>query len=262
MPDVIINNNKRHTVKAILFDKDGTLLEFVRLWGYWSESIHRHYASQLPVPGEIAPLAELWGTIHDEAGHVCNYSIQGALAMGSMGDLLAILAWQGYRQGLSWGEAMRLARECKELATQELEQARPAYPMPGLISFLEQCQQHGMLMGIVNADETADAIKHTEWMDIRSYFPVIIGNDQVERGKPYPDMVEKACTQLGVLPAEVAVIGDTIGDMRMGSSAGVAVTIGIGNEVPDSTYECMLLEGANAVISSYVQLQVEATRNE
>ncbi|WP_429842541.1 HAD family hydrolase [Brevibacillus sp. FIR094] len=260
MPDLLVNN-KRYTVKAILFDKDGTLLEFVRLWGYWSESVHRHFASQLPQPAQIAPLAELWGTVHDEDGHVCDYSINGPLAMGSTGDLLAILAWQGYRQGLTWGESMRLARECKERAYQDMEQTRPAYPIPGLIPFLDQCRDQGMFMGIVTADETEEAIKHIEWMGIRSYFPVIIGNDQVERGKPYPDMVVKACTQLGLKPREVAVIGDTSGDIRMGKSAGVSVTIGIVSK-EDSSDRIQILEEAEAVISSYTQLKVEASRHE
>ncbi|MFI8712366.1 hypothetical protein [Brevibacillus brevis] len=35
----------------------------------------------------IASLSALWGTVHDEEGHVCDHSISGPLAMGSTGDL-------------------------------------------------------------------------------------------------------------------------------------------------------------------------------
>ncbi|WP_409343015.1 HAD family hydrolase [Paenibacillus sp. MBLB4367] len=256
MPDLIVNK-LRYPVKGILFDKDGTLLDFISLWGHWSESVYRHYASLLPRGNEkIAPLPELWGTVHDASGRVSDYSRSGPLAMGSTGDLLAVLAWQGYRLGLPWGESMRLARESKRLADEEMEQVRPAYPLPELIPFLRQCHNQGLSMGIVTADETADAAKHLEWMGIRPFFRTIVGNDRVERGKPYPDMVEKACRELGLKPAEVAVIGDTNGDMQMGNAAGAAVTIGIvGAEALNDERS---LSDAMAKVSAYAQLHLEA----
>lgn len=258
MQDLIVNET-RYPIKGILFDKDGTLLDFISLWGSWSESLHRHFASRF-VPGGIAPIADLWGTVHDAAGNIADYDRNGPLAMGSVGDLLAILAWQGYRLGLPWGESMRLARESKKLADEELGRIRPAYPLPGMIEFLRQVHDQGLSIGIVTADETSEAVKHMEWMGIRSYFKVIIGNDQVERGKPYPDMVEKACWELGLMPSEIAVIGDTNGDMQMGNSAGAAVTIGLVSVEADPANE-HLLKDAKAIVSSYSQLRWEARLN-
>lgn len=256
----LIINKIRYPVKGILFDKDGTLLDFLQLWGKWSELMHRHYESKLP-GGKIDSLSELWGTIHDDAGRIIGYNRNGPLSMGSMGDLLAILAWQGYRLGLPWGEAMRLAWECKQLADEEMERIRPAFPLPGMIPFLKHCSELGLSIGIVTADETPEAIKHMEWMGILPYFKTIIGNDQVERGKPFPDMVEKACKELGLLPADVAVIGDTNGDMQMGNSAGVAVTIGILGSDSGLARECVL-QDAKVTISSYAELHLEESRHD
>jgi phosphoglycolate phosphatase len=259
MPDLIVNET-RYPIKGILFDKDGTLLDFISLWGRWSESLYHHYASRFSPEG-IAPLAELWGTVHDAAGSVADYNRNGPLAMGSIGDLLAILAWQGYRLGLPWGESMRLARESKELADEEMGRIRPAYPLPGVIEFLRHIHDQGLSIGIVTADETSEAVKHLEWMGIRSYFKVIIGNDQVERGKPYPDMVEKACLELGLMLAEVAIIGDTNGDMQMGNSAGAAVTIGLVSAEAAFANE-HLLKDAKVIVSSYSQLRLEGLLDE
>lgn len=251
---VLTINKQRYPIKGMLFDKDGTLLDFIGLWGRWSESVHRHYASKLA--GEITPLAELWGTVHDSSGSVSGYSPSGPLAMGSIGDLLAVLAWQGYRHGLSWGESMRLARESKQATDAELEQVRPAYPIGGMVPFVRQCFELGLPMAVVTADETADAAKHLEWMGIRPFFRLVIGNDQVERGKPYPDMVEKACKELGLSPADVAVIGDTNGDMQMGNSAGAAVTIGL-SSLDEALARESILKDAREIVSSYSQLHLE-----
>ncbi|MCA0753508.1 HAD family hydrolase [Paenibacillus sp. N4] len=259
MPELIINKI-RYPVKGILFDKDGTLLDFIRLWGRWSESMQSHYENLLP-GWKIGSLPELWGTIHDDTGRIIDYKRNGPLAMGSTGDLLAILALQGYRLGLPWGESMRLVRESKQLADKEMERVRPAFPLPGMIPFLKHCSDQGLSIGIVTADETPEAVKHMEWMGIRQYFKSIIGNDQVERGKPYPDMVEKACMELGLVPADVAVIGDTNSDMQMGNSAGVAVTIGILPSESGLAGECVL-QDAKVTVSSYAQLKLEETLNE
>jgi len=255
MPNLMINK-MRYAVKGILFDKDGTLLHFISLWGCWSESLYRHYTSQLP--GEIAPLSELLGTVHDAEGLVCDYHRHGPLAMGSIHDLLAILAWQGYHLGLSWGDAIRLARESKELADAEMEHIRPANPLPGILDLLQQCQEQGLPMGIVTADETSEAMKHMKWMGIDHFFQVIIGNDQVERGKPYPDMVEKACLAMGLTANEVAVIGDTNGDMQMGNAAGVLVTIGLGSVATEAANEQMLPD-AQVIITSYAEVQLDTS---
>ncbi|MBH5319735.1 HAD family hydrolase [Paenibacillus sp. GSMTC-2017] len=256
MPDLVINDN-RYPVKGILFDKDGTLLDFIRLWGYWSESVHRHFSSL--VPSAVAPLSELWGTIHDDDGRVNDYSIEGPLAMGSTGDLQAILAWQAYRLGTPWGDAMKLARESMNAAYVEMETTRPAVPLPGMLDFVKLCSTQGLALGVVTADETREAENHLTWLGIRSHFKAVIGHDMVKRGKPYPDMVELACFQLGLHPAEVAVIGDTNGDMQMGNSAKVAVTVGLSDITMKSAHK---LIDADEVVSSYAQLRLEASDKE
>lgn len=263
MPKMMINKTS-YSVKGILFDKDGTLLDFISLWGYWSDSLYRNYSSKVlavATDGVIDPISDLWGTVHDAAGHMTDYSRNGPLSMGSIGDLLAILAWQGYRLGIPWSESMRFARESKRLADEEMEQVRPAYPLPGVIDFLRQCHDQGMPMGIVTADETAEAEKHLQWLGIRQFFKVIVGNDLVKQGKPFPEMLHKACLELGLAPNQVALIGDTNSDMQMGKSAGAAVTIGLMINDASQSNECWLND-ANVLVSSYAELHLEESTDE
>ncbi|MFD0590390.1 HAD family hydrolase [Paenibacillus sp. GCM10027627] len=250
MPELLVNEH-RYPIKGILFDKDGTLLDFIGLWGPWSESVYRRFSCRMPAP--IPPLSQLWGTVDSDGGRVTDYSIEGPLAMGSNGDLEAIMAWQGYRLGMPWGEAMRLVKQCMDEARAEMESTRPAQPIPGMLPFLRLCAAHGLALGVVTADDTREADSHLSWLGIRSHFKTVVGHDSVKRGKPFPDMVELACRQLGLLPSEVAVIGDTNGDMQMGNSAGAAVTVGLAGE------QACGLPDAGAVVSAYSQLRLEAS---
>ena len=59
--------------------------------------------------------------------------------------------------------------------------------------------------------------------DIEKYFDIVMTSDQVLRGKPYPDIVFKACSILNVKPENVILVGDTDSDVKAGKSAGCTV---------------------------------------
>lgn len=261
----LITPQGNYDISAILFDKDGTLLDFVSLWGSWSECLLTHFIRQLTLRGLTFPetyLNSLLGTVHNEEGRITGYDRNGPLAMGTMNDLYAILGWQGYLLGLSWAESMELVEACRREADAMLEHSRPVLPLPGLLRFLEECDAQGIAMAVVTADDTEAADKHLRWLGIRHYFTAVIGTDQVERGKPFPDMALLACRQLGVQPSACAVIGDTNCDMRMAKAAGVAVAVSIapdaGAAVPgDSSAKALLdhlLPDADAVVQCYEEL--------
>ncbi|MGO4546541.1 HAD family hydrolase [Paenibacillus sp. 2TAB23] len=263
MPDLIIHN-RAYKVAGILFDKDGTLLDFIAMWGCWSESVFEAFAQQLRKRGltfqaDIVP--RLWGTIHGKDGGITDYDRNGPLAMGSMNDLYAVLSWQSYQAGLSWAESMELVQQCKQHADRELERLRPAQPLPGLHAFLASCKEHGIKLGVVTADDTQAAERHLAWMGIRSYFDAVVGSDLVELGKPFPDMLQQACRKLSLSCSDTAIIGDTNGDMRMGLAAGAAVSVGI-HEAAESAPVAQLLPDANEWISGYSQLSIGRRSNE
>lgn len=252
------------SIKGILFDKDGTLLDFVSLWGSWSTFVLSAFSQRISsmqlIPPSYPELDSLWGIMIDEEGHVIDYERNGPLAMGTVEEILAILMSLGYSAGISWAEAKKLVYECRELADREMERLRPILPLPGLLSFLEQCKRQGLLLAVVTADETDAAIRHLEWLNIHNYFSEIIGNDQVERGKPFPDMVELACSKLSLHASQVAVIGDTNGDMMMARAAGVKLSIGI--TANHFGREAILLSDADVTITAYEQLRLRGVLDE
>ncbi|GAB2594269.1 HAD family hydrolase [Spirosoma areae] len=63
-----------------------------------------------------------------------------------------------------------------------------------------------------------------------SLIQLSIASDEVERGRPYPNMIERAIEVLGVSsPKAVVNIGDTPSDLLSGRAAGVALNLGITN---------------------------------
>ncbi len=56
-------------------------------------------------------------------------------------------------------------------------------------------------------------------------FDAIVCGDEVERRKPYPDVVLRACSRLGVEPREAVIVGDSINDVLAGRAAGVRIVL-------------------------------------
>lgn len=256
MPKLLAGGISRD-VKAILFDKDGTLMDFMYTWGRWSERLLASYSARL-LPGSMGEPAHAMKRLLGigptmDGSNALDYDRNGPLAMGTVDDLLAILAWQGYQSGLSWATAKEAAFESKRIADEAVEAERAVKLLPGVLPFLENCANAGIRLAVVTADETAAAEKHLAWLGIRRHFATCVGTDQVGRGKPFPDMAELACRKLNVAPIEAAVIGDTNGDMRMAKAAGAALAIGL----RDAGASHEELPDADLRIASFAELVIE-----
>jgi len=73
------------------------------------------------------------------------------------------------------------------------------------------------------------AIQILDKFDIKQYFSVVITSDDVKRAKPNPEIVFKACDELGVSPKSVVLVGDTESDVKAGRAAGCTV---VGMNIP------------------------------
>lgn len=239
---------------GILFDKDGTLLDFMQMWGSWAENLIASLDKDLTELGAepIREQSELLGLIVDPARGIIGYDKIGPIAMGTEEEVTALLAWKLYAAGIPWNEATMQVRRHNKRAMQELAEQKNTVPLPGLPEFLQACHEVGMKLAVVTSDTTREAEKHLDWMGLRRYFSSIVGRDRVRKGKPDPEMALLAIEEIGLLPQQCIVIGDSNGDMVMGRRSGASYMIGIAE---DGTGESYLLD-ADAIIRSYSELSV------
>ncbi|MEF2968941.1 HAD family phosphatase [Paenibacillus sp. M1] len=249
MPAIHIGSRPYHC-RGILFDKDGTLLDFMQLWGDWARTLTELLESQLAVMGAglTGPKSRLIGLNYEENGAASGYDKTGPLAMGTEEEVTALLAWQLYVAGVPWNEAVIQVRQFSASAMLEVEKRRSAQPIPGLPEFLASCQDAGIKLGVVTSDTTSEALKHLEWLGISGAFGSVVGRDRVVKGKPDPEMARLAMRELGIAPEECVVIGDSNADMVMGKQAGAILKIGI---APDGSGDGYLLD-ADLIVPGYI----------
>lgn len=253
MPCLLVNGFSV-PCKGILFDKDGTLLDMMALWGGWAEAVLAELNTLLAASGagfQTDP-AKVLGTVHDRSGAVIGCDPAGPMQMATAEETYGLLAWQLYAAGMPWDEASLRVREAVSRAMEELRRKKQAAPLPGLLPFLDQCAAASLKLGVVTSDDARGTLEHLEWLGIASRFRTVVTRDRVRDGKPAPEMAVTACRALGLEPAETVVIGDSNADMLMGKAAGLAYTVGI--MAPDGSSRHLL--DADAVIRSFDDLAI------
>jgi phosphoglycolate phosphatase len=102
---------------------------------------------------------------------------------------------------------------------------------PGVVDGLAKLHAAGLRLSIGTSKSHAAATHVLEVCGISDQFETVVGVDNVVHGKPAPDTARLAATRLGVEAARCVVVGDAIGDMRMGVDAGMhtlGVSYGVG----------------------------------
>ena len=237
---------QQFTVAGLVLDKDGTLLDFGRLWGGWAQALGRGVADALDGVLPVDALLEAVGTSSTDGA----YDPTGPLAAGSLGEVRAALATRAYLAGVDWPRARAAVDTAEAAVTAEFDRSRHVALRPGAHTLLERAAELGIGCALVTADDRAGAIADLEAVGVLDHFTAVIGDDDVERGKPAPDAVLAACERLGVEPAHALMVGDTANDLRAARAAGLAAAIG----TADAGVSVDHLPGADAIVRGLDEL--------
>lgn len=116
----------------------------------------------------------------------------------------------------------------KRLAT--AYQTEPISPQPGAeIAFKTlQCKAVKVVLNTGYDRSTAEQLLDRLNWRIGQQIDFLVTASDVERGRPFPDMIEKAMDQFGITnPIQVVKIGDSIIDIEEGQQAGCQFNIGV-----------------------------------
>lgn len=87
--------------------------------------------------------------------------------------------------------------------------------------------------------------------DLRSYFTAVVSSDEVEHGKPAPDVYLLACQRLHAAPDSAAAVEDSASGIKAAAAAGLAV-VAIPNLVFTPSEEALAM--ADVVLGSVAEL--------
>ncbi|MBC7341357.1 MAG: HAD family hydrolase [Clostridia bacterium] len=216
-----------HECKAIIFDKDGTLLDTFAIWPRLIKRRLEFLSREISLgPEQSLRVAQAmgWAT----AGEKCWVMRRSPIVLGTREQTAAAVSTVLYLDlGLPWDEAMNKVLKAFSACDQELGVEWQAIPIPGVPEMLRRLAEEGCQVALATNDSLERARQLMVAAKLDPYITAYACRDEVSDGKPAPDMVELACRRLGISPHECAVVGDSILDMRMGKAAGVGLTVGV-----------------------------------
>lgn len=202
------------TIRGLLFDKDGTLIDFEASW----RALFERFALET-ADGDADRAAALLreAGFDEDRGR---FRAGSVIAAGTSGELVDL-----WRPGLDAearaGAIGALEVEIARVAAADAVAACDLSVLGALAATGRYC------LGLATNDTALSAEHCLTRLGVRDLFEAVIGWDSVERAKPAPDMVLAFCARCGLAPGEVAVIGDNSHDLEMAEAAGAGLKIGV-----------------------------------
>jgi phosphoglycolate phosphatase len=194
------------TIKAIVFDKDGTLFDFSATWVAWAESFLMRLAD-----GDTALARDLGARIGFDTD--ARQFLPGSVAIADTPpDIVAALL--PLLPGKDAGTVLALLNAEAEAAPQ-VEAVALAEVLGGL-------RARGLRLGVATNDAEMPARAHIGAAGIDHHFEFVAGSDSGHGAKPAPGQLLAFARHLGLSPAEIAMVGDSSHDLAAGRAAGMA----------------------------------------
>jgi phosphoglycolate phosphatase len=196
-----------HPVRALIFDLDGTLIDSKR------DLIHSVNA----MLGEMGRAQLNEETISGYIGHGAPLLVSRALGGGAKEEELR----HALQFFLAYYEEHKLDTTC-------------AYA--GVPEALGELNRKKVPMAVLTNKPVKISVRILEALGLARYFRVIYGGNSFETKKPDPFGAIKILDELGAVPREAMVVGDSEVDVQTARNAGtIAVAVNYGFGVHDRT---------------------------
>ncbi len=205
--------HEKPRIAGILFDKDGTLLDFDASWG--------------PVNRKVALIAADGNeALADSLLIACGMDpVTGAIVPDS---LFASANTVEIAEGMiAAGSPFALDILVPKIDDCFAEAAQLSVPVTELQPLFSRLHGKGLRLGIASSDNERSIRVAAERLGILPYVDFVAGYDSGHGKKPEAGMVLGFCAATGLAPSEVAVVGDNNHDLHMGHNAGVGLKIGV-----------------------------------
>ena len=225
---IVTVNGRSYEAGLLVFDKDGLMFDSEQFWIELANARMRELEKLCP-EADILAWAKLMGVrLGTGNGTVTAAAVDpmGILGVASPAEEMTVLAgFLSLKLSLVWSEARQTARDLFASSDLNIDLKRALKPQPGFTELMRRIADLDIPYGVATSDNyqrTRDSMALFGcWDKVR----FVVTPDDVERGKPEPDMLQLISETQKVPPESIVMIGDSYVDVKMAKAAG---SVGIG----------------------------------
>jgi phosphoglycolate phosphatase len=205
-------------IDLVVFDKDGTLIDFHAMWGGWARSLAERLEGTTGRP--VAP--DVFAAIGFDPSAE-RIAPRSPLAVATMPELRELVATVIRR----WCPNVGAARLAVDGAWFEPDPVTTAEPLTDLGTLFGTLRANGRRIAIATNDDRAPTLATLASLGVASLVDGLVCADDGITVKPTADAVLALGRTAGVRSARIAVVGDLPVDMAMGRAANAGRVIGV-----------------------------------
>ena len=236
-------------IKAIIFDKDGTLIDFDSYWIAVSENAINHILAELKM--QNIPLSEMLCAIGVENGVS---DVDGLLCKGTYEQIAVAFGevLQKYGCSIAKDEIVKLTLNSYNL---NADTGKVKGTCDNIKDVLSCLKDKGIKLAVVTTDNPEITLSCLEKLGVEEMFDKVYTDDGNYPVKPDPFCAFDFCKLAGAGKDEIIMVGDTVTDVRFARNAGIRV-VGVGKTEESRN---RLSECADKVVPdvSYLPLYIE-----
>ena len=204
----------------VVFDKDGTLIDFQMMWGSWTESLAWRLEMQAKVDIREALFEKLGydylrRRVHS-GGALCCTPMRHLRSLGE--EVL-----RESKLAMSKHDAADMISKVWAMPD-PVATARPLTDLKVLFSTLRSMN---MKIAVCTTDDHEAADNTLNALNVRHLVDVVVGGDDPIPSKPHAEQIYHICYKVGVAPHDTIMVGDTSTDMKLGLNAGCGLSVGV-----------------------------------
>ena len=202
-------------IRAIIFDMDGVLVQNEKLKALSvAMAIQRLHGLQEPDPRGIEAYRQMVGASREVVSrHVVD-------SLGLEADLRPLMA--EYNASETWEVLGSMRRAIYDDMVADPQVIRDNQ-WPHSVDLLRLAKENNCLTGLATLSARKEALHFLRALDLEQSLDVVLSREDVQNGKPDPEIYLLAAQKLGVPPQDCLVIEDSPNGVRAGVAAGMNV---------------------------------------
>lgn len=197
------------TIKALLFDKDGTLFQFKETWEAWAYAILLRLTD-----GDHARAAKVGQDIGFDM-KTRSFARDSVVIAGTPAEVVD-----------AFQEHFDIPANTLETILNDEAATTPQVEAVPLVPFMEDLRARGLLLGVATNDAEHPAREHLAGAGVLDLFDFISGYDSGNGVKPDAAPCLAFAHKVDIPAGQVAMVGDSLHDLKAGRAAGMR-TIGV-----------------------------------